>query len=415
MLKLKRKERRIAAWTQLQSGLAEKHPSNLNLTQQLYKSNAEQLHQELRFLLIICVVSGSAPFSVFPRCSSRFHEFMQYCWLFLFYIWLCFLAYMELNDSSSELNNLERNFYIFEAITYLMHIPCVVIVSLSWKQLIGQVFETIGKFDLTSGYIVKRKKIRRFVHFQLFLLFIFVSCAIPIVFFNSGVTVWKSICSWHTYIVPNTMTGFSFVLYYTLMEGICRRLKRLVKALHAELQRGVSMRRGALQELRWQHRNLLHFYKALNQTYGLSILLLYASSLINFNTNLFLFYKAIENSSNARWNWWCYNNLFLIMHTSKMFYILYFNNNVQREQTNCLTLLSTVHGISGDLIETIDHFVLQLQDNVRAHVACDLFELDYKLIPALLMITTSLFIFLLQYDVTFQALAHANEESRKKI
>ncbi|KRG04077.1 uncharacterized protein Dmoj_GI26918 [Drosophila mojavensis] len=277
--------------------------SNWNLTQQLHKSNAEQLHQELRFLLIICVIFGSAPISVFPRCSSRFHEVMQYCWLFLLYIWLCFLAYLELNDSSGDLNNLERNFYIFESITYLMHIPCVVIVSLSWKRRIGQVFDTIGKFDLASGYIVKRKKIRRFVHFQLFLLFIFVSCAIPIVFFNSAETIWKSTCSWHTYVVPNTMTGFSFVLYYTLMEGICCRMKRLVKALHAELQRGISMRRGALQELRWQHRNLLHFYKVLNQTYGLSILLLYSSSLINFNTNLFLFYKAIENSSNARWNW----------------------------------------------------------------------------------------------------------------
>ncbi|XP_023179494.2 putative gustatory receptor 59f isoform X2 [Drosophila hydei] len=332
MLKLKRKARRIAAWTQLQQGLAGKQPRNWNLTQQLYKSNAEQLHQELRFLLIICVLFGSVPFAVLPHCTSRMHDVVQHCWLFLLYVWLCFSAYLELSDSSGDLNNLERNFYIFESITYLIHIACIIIISLSWKRRIGQVFDTIGKFDLASGYIVKRKKIRRFVHFQLLLLLIFISCTIPIVFFNSVENFWKSWYNWNTYVVPNTLTSISFVLYYTLMEGICRRLKCLVKSLHAELQRGIFIRRAALQELRLQHRSLLHFTKIVNQTFGLSILLLYASSLINFNTNLFLFYKAIENSTGAHWNWWAYNNLFLLMHTCKMFCLLYFNHNVQREQ-----------------------------------------------------------------------------------
>lgn len=52
------------------------------------------------------------------------------------------------------------------------------------------------------------------------------------------------------------------------------------------------------------------------------------------------------------------------------------------QQAHCAALLSKVSAAGEDLLETINHFALQLQGNVRAHVACGLFELDYKLIPA---------------------------------
>ncbi|XP_030560124.1 putative gustatory receptor 59f [Drosophila novamexicana] len=411
-LKLKqaaREKRLTAAWSQPQQGSTTtwKQQRNWNLTQQLYKSNAEQLHQELRLLLLICVLAGSAPLAVFPRCSSRVHAAVQHAWLLALYIWLCCAAYLELADGSQERNNLERNFYIFESVTYLIHIPCIMILSMRWKRRIAGVFQAIGEFDLVCGYIVDRRGIRRFVRHQLWLLLIFASCCIPIVLSHRDYEVCKSLVNLSTYVLPNILSAISFVLYYSLLQGISLRLHRLANALQLELQRGPSTRRAELQKLRGQHTRLLHFTKRVNQTFGVSVLLLYVSSLINFNTNLFLVYKAIEKPGKADWPWLAYTILWLLMHTGKMFFILYFNHNVQQQQAHCAALLSKVSAADEDLLETINHFALQLQGNVRAHVACGLFELDYKLIPALLMTTANLFIFLLQYDITFQALARA--------
>ncbi|EDW01457.1 GH21447 [Drosophila grimshawi] len=118
-------------------------------------------------------------------------------------------------------------------------------------------------------------------------------------------------------------------------------------------------------------------------------------------------FGTIENPDGATGIWFSYTSLWLLLQIGKMFYILYFNHNVQQEHTSCLALLMKVRTDSDELLETIHHFILQLQTNVRAHVACGLFEMDYKLIPALLMTTASLFIFLLQYDITFKALHSA--------
>ncbi|XP_032591563.1 putative gustatory receptor 59f [Drosophila grimshawi] len=349
MLKLKlkevsRKNRQVAAWWQPENAVALQwhRKSNWDLTQQLHKSNAEQLRQELHILLVTCVLAGSAPFG-----------------------------------------------------------------SLSWKHKIEEVFDTIGQFDLASGYIVERWHIRRFVCYQLMFVLIFTGCSVPITFLSSNGSFLRFLTNTSSYVLPNILSGISFVLYYTLLQGIYLRLHCLVESLEVEVKRGPLIRRAAIQQLRWQHIRLLHFTKVVNQTFEVSVLLIYVSSLINFNTNLFLIYKTIENPDGATGIWFSYTSLWLLLQIGKMFYILYFNHNVQQEHTSCLALLMKVRTDSDELLETIHHFILQLQTNVRAHVACGLFEMDYKLIPALLMTTASLFIFLLQYDITFKALHSA--------
>ncbi|XP_060651423.1 putative gustatory receptor 59f [Drosophila nasuta] len=399
-----RKKRKIAAlhWAK----------RNWNLTLQLHKSNSDQLREELKLLLFICVLAGSAPIAVFPRYRSRCYDAVQQSWLIVLYAWLCFAAYWELLHGNIKLSDLEQKFYGIESMTYLIHVPCIMILSVSWKQKICAVFDRIAQFDLASGYIVERRNIGPCIRKHLLVVLILTSCYIPISYCFCQYEVNRTIIDLSTFVLPNILSGISFIPYFIMLQGVCRRMHCITVTLEAELRQEFPIQRDHLNQLRWQHINLLQFTKAVNQTFGVSILCVYVSSFFNVNTNLFLAYKNIENPDVSDWAWWTYILLWLFMHSAKVFIILFFNQAIQQEQTNCLTLLSKFQACSEDLLEAINHFMLQLQANVRAYVACGLIVLDYKFITALLMATTNVFIFFLQYEITYQALAVAANETK---
>ncbi|XP_034479929.1 putative gustatory receptor 59f [Drosophila innubila] len=382
---------------------------NWNLTQKLHKSNSEQLRDEMQLMLLICVLSGGAPIAVFPRFRGKFFNAVQHFWLIALYAWLCSAAYWELMHSSIKLNELEHKFYCIEALTYLIHVPCIMILSMRWKHGIAAVIDRIAQFDLTSGYMVKSGSISRNISYHLLAILIFTVCYIPIDFCYCQYQVWKTFFDLSTYLLPNILSGISFIPYFILLQGICRRLHCLTESLKVELRRGLFMQRSVIQQLRLQHLNLLHFTKAVNQTFGVSVLCVIVSSFFNVNTNLFLAYKNMESPNVEDWAWWMDILLWLLIHLYRMYIILYFNHGVQQEQVNCLNLLIKVQTDSEALIESVNHFTLQLQANVRAYVACGLIVLDYKFITTLLMAITNVFIFLLQYEITYQALSTANE------
>ncbi|KAH8407610.1 hypothetical protein KR222_008045, partial [Zaprionus bogoriensis] len=367
-----------------------------------------QLRHELQLLLLCCVLTGSAPLAVFPRLRGRCFDALQQCWLMALYAWLCYAAYMELVQSSLNISELEHKFYYLESLTYLIHVPCIMLLAVRWKHSIGGVFERIARFDLASGYSAQqRSSVGSFVNCQLLLVLLLAGSCVPIACFFCRLNPWKTLINLSTYVLPNVLSGISLIPYYTLLQGAARRLHSVTQALRAG-----SVERAALQQLRWQHAQLLQFVRALNRTFGVSILCVYVSSFINFNTNLFLAYKNVADPDVEEWAWWTYVILWIGMHFGKMFIILYFNNSVQREQTSCLSLLCALRADSVELMETVNHFVLQLQMNVRAHVACGLIVLDYKYITAIMMATTNVFIFFLQYDITYQALARPANETK---
>ncbi|KAH8370084.1 hypothetical protein KR093_002133 [Drosophila rubida] len=363
-------------------------------------------------MLFICVLAGNAPIAVFPRFQRRYYDALQQTWLILLYAWLCFAAYCELLQSNVKINELEHKFYCIESLIYLIHVPCIMILSLCWRQKVSAVFDKVAQFDLASGYIVEQRSISPFIRKHLTVVLIFTGCYIPISYFYSNCEILRSIINLSTYVLPNVLSGISFIPYFVLLQGVYRRLHCITEALAAEVRQGATIQRGHLNQLRWQHIHLLQFTKAVNKTFGLSILCAYLSSFFNINTNLFLAYKNIANPDVSDWAWWAYIILWLLMHLAKMFIILYFNHEVKQEQASCLTLLSKFRAGSEDLLEAIKHFMLQLQINVRAFVACGLIVLDYKLITALMMATTNVFIFFLQYEITYQALANSANETK---
>lgn len=304
---------------------------NLNLTQQLHVCNSEQLRDELQLLLLCCVITGGAPIAVFPRLHGRCFDVLQQCWLILLYAWLCYAAYIELVQSSLRISELEHKFYCFESLTYLIHVPCIMLLSVRWRQKIGGVFHRIARYDLASGYVEKRLGIRRFLYYHLLVVLLFTVCCIPIGLCFCNFNICKTLINLSTYVLPNILSGISLIPYYTLLRGVAQRLHSLREALNGELRCGLLTHRVGLQQLRWQHAQLLHFTKIINQTFGVSILCVYVSSFINFNTNLFLGYKNVEDPDVEQWAWWSYVILWISLHFGKMFVILYFNNAVQQE------------------------------------------------------------------------------------
>ncbi|XP_068144168.1 putative gustatory receptor 59f [Drosophila tropicalis] len=285
-----------------------------------------------------------------------------------------------------------------------------------WRQRIQTVFTAIAEFDLEMGYVENCERSKHFVQLQLWLVGILGVSAFVIDF---GYHKWN-LCKWllsiSTYVLPNVISSVSFVQYYVLLQGIAWRLRKINQFLQQEFlscESNCKPRRPIVQKLRGQQAQLIRFTKAVNRVYEVSILFVYVGSFINFNLNLFLAYKTIDRPETSGWFWWTYMILWLGMHMGKMFSILFFNHLVQLEQSNCLALMTKVRLSDGHhLIESCKHFVLQLQTRIRENVVCGVIQLDLQFITTLTMATTNVFIFLLQYDITFEALSKPANDTK---
>ncbi|XP_033149140.1 putative gustatory receptor 59f [Drosophila busckii] len=352
------------------------------LTQQFYQAKKQLLHKDLRCLFVISVLNGTVPVSVFPNLRNRIYDTLQQLWLLLLYIGICIASFYELAYGPLKLSDLEHNFYLIEACLYFIQLPCIMLFCVRWRHKIEAVLVCIVEFDLASGYGWAPGSMQRFVRRQFLLVLLCLCLCIPLVIDYSEYDLIQSLCNWSTYVAPNAISNSSLVCYYTLLHGIFMRLQCLNSTLEAQLAEpssALELRR-LLHKLRWQHIQLLSFTKALNQTYGVCLLLIYTSSFVSSNCMIFLCYKSIVNPIDANWSWYGYIIVWVSMHWGKMFGILYFNNAVQKEQTRSLSLLSKLQTDCVQLTETINHFELQLKTDVRAHVACDLILLDLRFI-----------------------------------
>ncbi|XP_018784729.1 PREDICTED: putative gustatory receptor 59f [Bactrocera latifrons] len=92
------------------------------------------------------------------------------------------------------------------------------------------------------------------------------------------------------------------------------------------------------------------------------------------------------------------------MHIAKMFLILYYNQSIQNQNSNTILIMNEIGGQNTEMEDTVTHFVLQLTINTRTNVVCGVAELNLKFITTLITAMSTVFIFLLQYDITYEAL-----------
>ncbi|KAH8254760.1 hypothetical protein KR032_012020, partial [Drosophila birchii] len=365
----------------------------------------QQLHRNLRWLIIISVLANTAPISLLPGCHNRFYGLLHLGWMILWYGCFAFASYWEFMHVTIQRASLDRYLNAIESGVYIIHIFVIMLFTWHWRHWIPKVFKEFIKSDLQRGYTIDRKRSRRFVGLQLFLVGVFTCLAFIFAFWSQKLVIYKTFLSIVCYVMPNIISSLSFIQYYLLLQGIAWRQRKVTKDLERELNDMINPRRSEIQKFRLHHAELTHFTWLVNRTFQWSIVLLFVGCFLNFNLVLFLVYQKIENPVADDWANMLYMLLWLAMHLGKVCSILYFNQNVQNEQSRCLGIVNAVSFTESDLQETINHLALQLQTDARQHVVGGLMVLDLKFLTALLVASADFFIFLLQYDVTYEALS----------
>ncbi|XP_017040534.1 putative gustatory receptor 59f [Drosophila ficusphila] len=374
---------------------------------QQYAEKFNQLHKALHWLLIISILANIAPITSLPICPNRFYKLIHLCWIFVWYACFACGSYWEFVIVTLEKVSLDRYLNAIESCIYVVHIFVIMLLAWQWRKCVPKVIKDIVKWDLESGYSIDCKRTKRFIRNQLYLVWIFTCLAFFFDMWSHKCEILKSVLSINSYVMPNIISCLSFVQYYLVLQGIAWRQRKVTENLERELFHIIRPRQAEVQRFRIQHADLTNFTKFTNRTFQYSIVLLLVGCFLNFNLVLFLVYQGIENPSMTEIDWskWLYMILWLAMHLGKVVSILFFNQQIQNEQSKCLVFLNRVSCTDNDLRETITHYILQMRTNVRQHVVGGAIELDLKFVTALLVASADFFIFLLQYDVTYEALS----------
>ncbi|KAH8401174.1 hypothetical protein KR009_003520, partial [Drosophila setifemur] len=381
---------------------------------QQYVDRFQQLHRILHKLLLVSVLACTAPISSLPNCQTHLHRLLNLVWMILWYGFFILASYWEFQLFTFQKVALDRYLNAIESGIYVIHIASILLLTLQWRNRITKVLKKIIKSDMERGYATDVERSKGFISLQLCLVWIFTCLALVIDIWSNRCVIYKSILSIGSFVLPNIVSSLSFVQYYVLLREVAWRQANLTESLERELFQLLNPRKAQIQKLRLQQAELTHFTRMVNRTYQYSIVLLFVGCFLNFNLVLFLVFQGIENPAMSPLSKWLNMLLWLAMHLGKVFSILYFNQKVLNEQTKCLDLINGIPNPGADLQETFNHFVLQLQTDVRQHVVGGVIILDLKFVTTLLVASADLFIFLLQYDVTYEALTKSLQGNSTK-
>ncbi|EDV56823.1 uncharacterized protein Dere_GG22863 [Drosophila erecta] len=370
-----------------------------------YAERYKEFHRAVFWLLLIAVLANTAPITILPGCPNRIYRLVHFSWMILGYGSFVVGSYWEFVLITTQRVSLDRYLNTFESAIYVVHISFIMLLTWQCRNAAPKVMKNIVISDLDRDYTIDCSKTKRFIRLHMFLIGMFTCLAIFFNIWTQKYVVYGSILSINSYVMPNIISSISFIQYYLLLQGIAWRQRKLTENLERELIHLQSPRMSEVQKIRRHHAELIDFTKVVNRMFQYSILLLFVGCFLNFNLVLFLVYQGIENPSMADLAKWVCMLLWLAMHVGKVCSILYFNQSIQNEHSRCLSVLSRVSCTRIDLQDTITHFIIQMRTNVRQHLVCGVINLDLKFLTTLLVASADFFIFLLQYDVTYEALS----------
>lgn len=290
-----------------------------------------QLERTLNTLLLISVISCTAPISVLQGCRSRAHYLLHLVWMAMWYGLFNLVSYWEFTRVTLKKVSLDRYLNVVESGIYVVHIASILLLTLQWRNRIPHVLEDIVKSDIERDYSIDCNRSRRFIRFQLLLIWTFTCLAISVDFWSKQCDTIRAILSITSFVMPNIISSLSFAQYYVLLREIAWRQEKVTECLERELYLSPSPRKAEIQKFRLQHAELTHFTRLVNRSYQYSIVLLFVGCFLNFNLVLFLEYQGVENTGLSNWPNGIYMLLWLAMHMGKVLSILYFNQKVLAE------------------------------------------------------------------------------------
>uniref|UniRef100_A0A1I8MDH1 Gustatory receptor n=1 Tax=Musca domestica TaxID=7370 RepID=A0A1I8MDH1_MUSDO len=388
----------------------------------------KQLYGTTKMLLRISQIFLCAPMGVQkPKSQETTKErliyYIHFLWCTGLYLGLVVCVYDEYTSSNIELPTVQKPLYFSEYLVYLMHLFVILLSIFGGRETFWKFYEFILDLDRLlwqRGIPVNYKGLQWFIR-QHFLLITAHLVATVIVGYFYSFGVWLNFVRTSTvYVIPNIIIHISLVQYYTLLYLTAERSDWSYDLLQQLLGNPSSTK--SFQELRLElhfirslYAKLEQFTRDVNDAFSYSIILVYVGSFINISINIFLLFKYLGNWETSNLAWTAYSVVWTCMHIGKMSLILYYNENIQSKKTRATHLLSTYRYENMALEPAFRHFILQLMSDTRSNVICGLAALNLNFVTSLLVAISTLFIFLVQYDITYEALTKTFNSARPTI
>ncbi|XP_017475506.1 PREDICTED: putative gustatory receptor 59f [Rhagoletis zephyria] len=320
-----------------------KSPPNSSSEQITVNVLETRLYRSVHVLLILSELFVCLPYGAHRRlptttssCSDKILMLLHITWSIGIYVSLVFTIYGEYTQSDKDLPTVQKPLFFCEYLVYLVHLFQILLSTYWARQKCRRFLHTIAEFDyklISFGRPPEYQQLNRFIRAHLYLILLYVVATAVVDYFYTAGIMTHFIRSLAVYLLPNLVLCFSLVQYYTLLYAIAQRIIWLNEILHAELSLKTSARvlREKLQDIRLSYSTLQIFTKEVNNSFALSLVLVYIGSFTNLSVNLFLLYKYLDDASNSTFSWIMYSLVWTSMHIGKMFCILYFNYGVQSQ------------------------------------------------------------------------------------
>ncbi|XP_054737757.1 putative gustatory receptor 59f [Anastrepha obliqua] len=348
------------------------------------------------------------------KLSDHILKLLHVTWCTVIYAILVVNIYSEYTLSNIDLPTVQKPLYFAEYIVYLGHVLQIILATYWAHHKCARFLRTIAEFDhklISFGKQPQYQQLRRFIRSHLGLITLYLISTLIVDYFYSDCNILNYIRSVIVYLLPNLIICCSLVQYYTLLYAITQRAIWLNEILHSELTQKKDPRdlRQRLQSIRILYSALQVFTKEVNNSFALSLVLVYIGSVTNLSVNVFLIYKYVDDTNNSTFSWIMYSVIWTAMHISKMFLILYYNYGVQGQKKQTAIIMNEIELQNSEMEETVTQFTLQLIINTRTNIVCGVAELNMNFITSLLVTMSTVFIFLLQYDITYEAITQTHK------
>ncbi|XP_039958051.1 putative gustatory receptor 59f [Bactrocera neohumeralis] len=374
-----------------------------------------QLYRAVQYFLLLSEIFVSLPYDAhqhIPTDNNNKHSIwliLHIVWCIIIYASLIVAIYSEFTKINIYLPTIHKPLYFGEYLIYILHIFLIITSSYWSRHKCRRLLHNIAEFDYTLVNFERLPNYERLTYFlkahvALVIFFVFWTASLNY-FYSNGIFL-NYIRSLVVYLLPNLILSISLIQYYTLLYAIAQRSRRLNEILLAKLSQKNSpgFLNERLQRIRLLYSALQVFTKDVNNSFAFSVVLVYIGSFTNLAVNIFLIYKYVDEWNTSALPAVFYSLVWTIMHIAKMLLILYYNQSIQNQNSNTIFIMNEIGGQNTEMEDTVTHFVLQLIINTRTNVVCGVAELNLKFITTLLTAMSTVFIFLLQYDITYEAL-----------
>ncbi|XP_055916102.1 putative gustatory receptor 59f [Eupeodes corollae] len=369
-----------------------------------------KLYKAIRLYLLISKVFCVTPIDIgedFLLNWNSWKILFHILWYIAVYITIATSVYVEYSFFNISLPNIQKPLFLSEYLVYLIHVLLIMAVGYKKHSSIPRIIESIVSIDqklMKFGIKPNYNRLRKFSLIHLLLLAIYAAISVILNYYYGRRETIGVLRSLTVYALPNLIIGFSIMQYYQLMYAIYLRCQSLVEAMedfHSKYN--LFPFKIIIRSFSILYSTLEILTKEVNSVLSYTVLLIYCGSYLNISINIFLIYQNSNQKNEINIVLLMYSIAWVAMHAGKMFLILYMQK--------ITLILGNVQPENVQMELMIRRFLLQLMVNTRSHVVCNIMDLNLSFVTSLLVNTSVLVIFLIQYDVTFEALTNTHSSA----